>query len=142
MSEQCHVCGPVKHEAPTVICAPCALLLSFGWDQDEVRRNGKMKVVAVHRDNESIRIDVGPANSITVTGPAPPEGGTLTVVAQGRVVELDIAADETNAQVAQRLAEALNASEMRSVVPVNCCQRCGGLMLTSSAGDRCAAGCP
>lgn len=24
MSEQCHICGPVKHEAPTVICAPCA----------------------------------------------------------------------------------------------------------------------
>lgn len=25
MSQQCHVCGPVKHEAPTVLCAPCAL---------------------------------------------------------------------------------------------------------------------
>lgn len=25
MSEPCHVCGPVKHEAPTVLCAPCAL---------------------------------------------------------------------------------------------------------------------
>lgn len=25
MSQQCHVCGPVKHEAPTVMCAPCAL---------------------------------------------------------------------------------------------------------------------
>lgn len=25
MSERCHICGPVKHEAPTVICAPCAL---------------------------------------------------------------------------------------------------------------------
>ncbi|HEX6022536.1 MAG TPA: hypothetical protein VFZ00_11115 [Solirubrobacter sp.] len=25
MSDRCHVCGPVKHEAPTVICAPCAL---------------------------------------------------------------------------------------------------------------------
>lgn len=27
MSERCHICGPVKHEAPTVICAPCALTL-------------------------------------------------------------------------------------------------------------------
>lgn len=25
MSDLCHICGPVKHEAPTVICAPCAL---------------------------------------------------------------------------------------------------------------------
>jgi hypothetical protein len=25
MSEQCHVCGPLKHDAPTVLCAPCAL---------------------------------------------------------------------------------------------------------------------
>jgi len=25
MSEQCHVCGPIRHEAPTVICAPCAI---------------------------------------------------------------------------------------------------------------------
>jgi hypothetical protein len=24
-SPECHVCGPVKHECPTVICAPCAL---------------------------------------------------------------------------------------------------------------------
>lgn len=28
MSSQCHICGPVKHECPTVICAPCAL-----WDE-------------------------------------------------------------------------------------------------------------
>lgn len=34
MSEQCHVCGPVKHEDPTVICAPCALLES---NRDRVR---------------------------------------------------------------------------------------------------------
>lgn len=27
MSERCHICGPVKHEAPTAICAPCALTL-------------------------------------------------------------------------------------------------------------------
>lgn len=27
MSEQCHVCGSVKHEAPTVICAPCRALI-------------------------------------------------------------------------------------------------------------------
>lgn len=27
MSERCHICGPVKHEAPTVICAPCAFTL-------------------------------------------------------------------------------------------------------------------
>jgi len=94
------------------------------------------------RKRNSARVDLGPANSITVTGPPPPEGGTLTVVAQGRAVELEVAADETNTQVAQRLADALNASGMRAVVPVNCCQRCGGLMLTSSAGDRCAAGCP
>jgi len=25
MSQQCHICGPVKHECPTVICAPCGL---------------------------------------------------------------------------------------------------------------------
>lgn len=24
MSNWCHICGPVKHECPTVICAPCA----------------------------------------------------------------------------------------------------------------------
>lgn len=27
MSNNCHICGPVRHEAPTVICAPCALTL-------------------------------------------------------------------------------------------------------------------
>lgn len=26
MSDVCHVCGPVKHEAPTVLCAACALV--------------------------------------------------------------------------------------------------------------------
>lgn len=25
MSDLCHICGPVKHEAPTVICAACSL---------------------------------------------------------------------------------------------------------------------
>ncbi len=25
MSDICHICGLVKHDAPTVICAPCAL---------------------------------------------------------------------------------------------------------------------
>lgn len=25
MSQQCHVCGPVRHEAPTVLCASCAI---------------------------------------------------------------------------------------------------------------------
>lgn len=25
MSQICHVCGPVKHECPTVMCAPCLL---------------------------------------------------------------------------------------------------------------------
>jgi hypothetical protein len=25
MSDLCHICGPVKHDAPTVICAPCSL---------------------------------------------------------------------------------------------------------------------
>lgn len=25
MSDFCHRCGPVKHEALTVLCAPCAL---------------------------------------------------------------------------------------------------------------------
>jgi hypothetical protein len=25
MSDKCHICGPVKHECPTVICAPCSM---------------------------------------------------------------------------------------------------------------------
>lgn len=50
MSDQCHVCGPVRHEAPTVICAPCLLLLLlFGWDASEFRRNGQMEIVKVQR---------------------------------------------------------------------------------------------
>jgi hypothetical protein len=53
MSEQCHVCGPVKHEAPTAICAPCLLMfLLFGWDASEVRRNGQMEIVKVQRTHE------------------------------------------------------------------------------------------
>lgn len=27
MSAECHVCGPVKHEAPTVLCAECVVRL-------------------------------------------------------------------------------------------------------------------
>lgn len=26
MSDRCHICGPVRHEAPTELCAPCALV--------------------------------------------------------------------------------------------------------------------
>ena len=47
MSDLCHICGPEKHEAPTVICAPCALLKSFGWDDDEVRRNAQAKILVL-----------------------------------------------------------------------------------------------
>lgn len=32
MSDRCHVCGPVKHEAPTVLCARCML----GVDEDSI----------------------------------------------------------------------------------------------------------
>lgn len=35
MPDSCHVCGPVKHESPTVLCAPCALQQ---WRSDLARR--------------------------------------------------------------------------------------------------------
>ena len=28
MSDQCHICGPVKHEAPTVVCVPCTMAMA------------------------------------------------------------------------------------------------------------------
>ena len=45
MNEQCHVCGPVKHEAPTVICAPCALAPA---EPVPYGNPGLMRVVAWH----------------------------------------------------------------------------------------------
>lgn len=57
------------------------------------------------RKRKAARIDLGPANSITVTGQP---GGTLTVWAHGRAVELEVAAGESVEQVARRLAGAIN----------------------------------
>lgn len=55
MSDQCHICGPVKHEAPTVICAPCAL--------DDVRRMFPGTVATLAKisgaDLESVRLNMG-----------------------------------------------------------------------------------
>lgn len=34
MSAACHRCGPVRHEAPTVLCAPCTL---FEASEQEAR---------------------------------------------------------------------------------------------------------
>lgn len=37
MSEQCHICGPVRHEDPTVICAPCALKAALSTSKVPMR---------------------------------------------------------------------------------------------------------
>jgi phage tail sheath gpL-like len=50
-------------------------------------------------------VDIG-ITRITVTGPMRGDG-TLTVVAHGRVVELDVQAGDTAREVAQRIALAL-----------------------------------
>ena len=34
MSNSCHRCGPVKHEAPTYLCVPCAIAEECGIDDD------------------------------------------------------------------------------------------------------------
>lgn len=54
MSEQCHVCGPVKHEAPILFCGPCAFLHELGWDPDEICRNAGAKIVLVKRDDSEV----------------------------------------------------------------------------------------
>lgn len=45
MSDQCHVCGPVRHEAPTVICAPCALQQRLA---DVLNESGMRAIVALN----------------------------------------------------------------------------------------------
>lgn len=64
---------------------------------------------AVERIQRSGRIDLGPANALTVAGPVQ-RGGTLTVFANGRAIELEVDADESAQQVARRLADVLNGS--------------------------------
>lgn len=51
MSDRCHVCGPVKHEAPTVICAPCALR----EEQIERSRQAKLRLEALVPIADAIR---------------------------------------------------------------------------------------
>lgn len=53
MSQLCHICGPVKHEAPTVMCAPCAF--------DELERGLPVDfVVNTDGETEIRRVEVKP----------------------------------------------------------------------------------
>ena len=36
MSDFCHICGQHKQECPTVICAPCALMMGGQYELGEV----------------------------------------------------------------------------------------------------------
>lgn len=45
----CHVCGPVKHEAPTVFCSPCFFIMVVRSPDPEIEiasdpKNGRSEV--------------------------------------------------------------------------------------------------
>ena len=63
------------------------------------------------------RVGLGPDMWLRVDGPAQ-QGRTLTVVLNGRTVELEVAKGETAKQVARRLADALNAGSTRRAADV------------------------
>lgn len=56
------------------------------------------------------RIDIGPANAITVVESVH-RGGTITVFIHGQILELEVVEGETTNQVAHRLADLINAAK-------------------------------
>lgn len=55
------------------------------------------------------RLNLGPAHTLTVAAPVQ-RGGTLTVFAYGRAIELEVVQGETSEQVEQRMSALINAS--------------------------------
>lgn len=73
MSDVCHVCGPVKHEAPTVLCAACALITTARGQRAVRRRKSidRMYREVKARDHDAYRIAVESADSIAINHQLP-----------------------------------------------------------------------